>query len=206
LLPSCAALRWCLSSLHLANIGRGSRLRFPATAPVPVDERADRPMSRLREGSYRAARLRRTRLGLQPAMADRRRCEGERPLGAEGLLALSSASIPESKRPDPNSDRGSCPITPHRSTPFHSSPRLHENRLARDPRCGPHRVAILAQPCPTEGGEFVNRGCWVNWTEVDPAGSARSPSPLRAGMHHLFHAEDVSRGKFGSAKLPTTIP
>ena len=154
-------------------------------------------------------------------MADRRRCEGERPLGAEGLLALSSASIPESKRPDPNSDRGSCPITPHRSTPFHSSPRLHENRLARDPRCGPHRVAILAQPLlvrapPKEAnsstGDVGSTGQRLTLREVlgrrchSEQGCITSSTPrtLAAGRSDRRSCPPRSRRCWGSDRPPKT--
>jgi len=61
---------------------------FQQQHPSPSTGRTTGPCPGYREGSYRAARLRRTRLGLQPAMADRCRCEGERSLGAEGLRSL----------------------------------------------------------------------------------------------------------------------
>src|SRR5207249_4610914 len=57
-------------------------------ASLPLDRTDERCLPLLQERSRRAPRLWRSRCSLQSPMADHRRCEGERSLGAEALRSL----------------------------------------------------------------------------------------------------------------------
>src|SRR5580700_9479312 len=59
-----------------------------AGAPVPIDRADERRLSRLSEGSHKAARLWRTRCGFEPPVANDPRCESQGPLGASGLRSI----------------------------------------------------------------------------------------------------------------------
>ena len=59
-----------------------------AGAPVPIDRADERRLSRLPEGSRKAARLWRTRCGFEPPVANDPQCESQGPLGASGLRSI----------------------------------------------------------------------------------------------------------------------
>ena len=73
-----------------ASLPRG-RARVPAGAPLSGDRADDRRLPRLPEGPRRAAGLRRTGRGVEHAVADGPRREGEGRLGAEGVRSLIGA-------------------------------------------------------------------------------------------------------------------
>jgi hypothetical protein len=73
-----------------ASIAR-SHAGIPVAASLPIDRAGDRQLSRLRQGSYRAACVRRRRRGSEYAVADRLRGASKGSMRDEGLQSITTA-------------------------------------------------------------------------------------------------------------------
>ena len=91
--PRLAGLRRA-ASLRLgkgASFGLG-QARVPTDAPLSLHRANERRLPRQRQGSHRAARLRRAWRTLEHAMADDPRGEGKGPVGGERLRSVGDLS------------------------------------------------------------------------------------------------------------------
>lgn len=93
------ALIYCLSLMALSNLASAREYRsrevtreFQREHPCPSTGRTRR-MPRLLEGPHHAVGLRRTGRRVEHAVAVDRRREGQGPVGAEGVRALSSLPL-----------------------------------------------------------------------------------------------------------------
>ena len=112
-----------------ASLNRG-QARVPTDASVSRDRADERPLSRLRQGSHRAARVRRAGRTLKHAMADDPRGEGEGQVGGEGLRAVGRSyrrAVPVTTKSTSSATTTGTdePVAPIEDLGVHTVPRSH---------------------------------------------------------------------------------